>query len=205
MLSVRLERADLTGVLYYYYHFGPIYIHMLTKQIVLTTILLLPLFLISCSDKPAAAQDDPAFSVQLKNIDDGIVFQHNDNTTIIDIVSPVGISSATFTLKSGQMPRQIKVWLHLKGLEAFRLISEQVTVAASIPSGDGLSAQSQRKISGASEQPILRFDPLWLKVEIVSTSQEIPLNDGYFEIVIPRGFLEQTGNSFEIQWIDFFR
>lgn len=175
------------------------------KQIVTITILLLNLFLISCSEDTTAAQDNPGFSVELKNLGDGIAFQHNDDRTIIDIVSPLGIGGAKFTLRSGTMPRQINVWLHLKGLEEFRLISEQVTVAASIPSSEGMNAQGQRKIVGDSEEPILPFDPLRLELEIVSSSQEIPLQDGYFEIIIPKGFLQQSGGSFEIQWIDFYR
>lgn len=175
------------------------------KQIVTITTLLLGLFLISCSDNTTAAQDNPGFSVELQNLGDGVAFQHHENKTIIDIVSPSGIGSAKFTLRSGEMPRQINIWLHLKGLEAFRLISEQVTLAASIPTSGGLNDQSQMKITEDSEGPISMFDPLKLKLDIVSNSQEIPLQDGYFEIVVPGEFLQQSGNSFEIQWIDFFR
>jgi hypothetical protein len=175
------------------------------KQIVTITTLLLHLFLISCSGSASDIQDDPVFSVELKNLGDGIAFQHSDDRTIIDIVSPSGIGNAKFTLRSGEMPRQINIWLHLKGLEGFRLISEQVTLAASIPTSGGLNDQSQMKITGDSEGPISPFDPLKLKLNIVSSSQEIPLQDGYFEIIIPNGFLQQSAGSFEIQWIDFFR
>lgn len=175
------------------------------KQIVTITILLLNVFLISCSDNTRSVQDDPVFSAELKNVDDSIAFQHNRDRTIIDIVSPSGISSAKFTLRSGEMPRQIHIWLHTTGLEAFRLISEQVTLVASIPTSGGLNDQSQVKIVGDSEGPISALDPLKLKLDIVSSSQEIPLQDGYFEIVIPRSFLQQAGDTFEIHWIDFFR
>ncbi len=180
--------------------------YIFMKQIVTITILLLNLFLVSCSSNTTATQEDsPGFSVELQNLGDGVAFQHRDDGTIIDIVSPSGIGSAKFTLRSGEMPRQINIWLHLEGLEAFRLISEQVTLAASIPTSGGLNDQSQMKITGDSEGPISPFDPLKLKLDIVSSSQEIPLQDGYFEIVVPGRFLQQSGNSFEIQWIDFFR
>jgi hypothetical protein len=175
------------------------------KQIVTITILLLHVFLVACSENPGTVQDDPGFSVQSQNIDDRIAFQHRDDRTIIDIISPSGISSAKFALKSGQMPGQIHIWLHLEGLEGFRLISDQVTVAASIPSSGGLNDQIQMKITSEREEPMGQFDPFRLKLDIVSNSEEIPLQDGYFEIIIPKGFLQQAGNSFEIQWIDFFR
>lgn len=192
-------------MLYCYYESGLIKSHILMKQIVKLTILLCFLFLVSCSDDSSGVQDDPVFSVQIEKLDDGFAFQHGDNTTIFDIVSPSGISGATFTLKSGTMPRQIKVWLHLKGLEEFRLISAQEAVVVSVPSSGGLGSLSERRISTTSEQVISSFDPLWLDVEVVSSSQEIPLQDGYFEIIIPRAFLQGAGNSFEIQWIDFYR
>jgi hypothetical protein len=177
------------------------------KQIVVITILLLHLLLMSCSSDPAGAgsQEDPIFSMEVKNSDDHVSLQYENNSTVIDIESPTGVGSARFRLESGVMPEQILVRLHLKGLEEFRLISTEVSIAASIPSSDGLNAQSQRKISENGEQPIRRLDALWLKVEIRSDSQSIPLQDGYFEIILPQRFIEQSGNSFEIQWIDFFR
>lgn len=177
------------------------------KQIVTTTILLLHLILVSCYSNPsgAAAQEEPVFSVEVKNPDDQIVLQQEDKTTIIDIESPLGIGQATFKLDSGEMPREIIARLHLKGLEEFRLISSPVAVFASVPSSDGLNAQIQTKTSGTSVLPMLPSDPLWLQVEIVSSSQAIPLQDGYFEVIIRQAFLIQAGNSFEIQWIDFFR
>lgn len=177
------------------------------KQIVTISILLLLLFLVSCSDRPADSnpQEEFVFSVEAKNKDDRITIQNEQNTTVIDIKSPVGIGGASVTLESGVMPEQIMVRLHLHGLEEFRLISEQLTLIAAIPTSGGFTAQSQRKILGDSEQPMVPIDPLWLKVEIVSSVQDIPLQDGYFEIRIPQAFLEQSGNAFEIQWIDFYR
>lgn len=175
------------------------------KQIVAITVLFLNLFLFSCSNNTDSVQDDPVFSAQLKNLDDSIAFQHKGDRTIIDIVSPSGISSVKFTLRSGKMPREIRIWLHTKGLEAFRLVSEEITLVASIPTSGGLNDQSQVKIVGDSEAPISAVDPLKLGLDIVSSSQEIPLQDGYFEIVIPGSFLQQAGDTFEVYWIDFFR
>ena len=103
------------------------------------------------------------------------------------------------------MPEQIVVQIHVKGLEEFRLISKQNIVSASVSSGDGLQAQSQRKSSGTSEQAIRASDAFWLNIKIVSDSQQIPLENGYFEINIPVEFIKQSGSSFEIHWIDFYR
>ena len=170
-------------------------------------IILLNLLLTSCASRSARAQSqaEPVFSMTAKNADDQITLGYKDTTTTIDINSPFGVGSAKFTLTSGDMPEHIVVQLHLKGLEEFKLISAQNVVSASVPSGAGLKAQSQRKISGNSEQVIRSFDALWLDIDIISDSNKIPLEEGYFEIVLPGEFLEQSGDSFEIQWIDFYR
>ena len=176
------------------------------KQLVAHTILF-SIFLTACASQPvnAQAQTEPVFSAAAKNPDDQIAFQHKDNTTTIEIHSPLGIGSAKFKLESGAMPEAIILQLHLKGLENFRLISAQHSVSASVSSGEGFKAQSQRKISGNSEQVMLAFDALWLDIEIKSSSPKVPLTEGYFEIVFPKEFVQETGNSFEIQWIDFYR
>ncbi len=169
--------------------------------------ILFGLLLASCASQPAGAQTggEPIFSVAAKNADDQITIQFKDNTSVIEINSPFGIGSATFTLESGVMPERIVARLHLKGLEEFRLISEQAAIAASVSSSEGLKAQSQRKISGNSEQALRSSDALWLDIEIVSNSKKIPLEDGYFEIVFPKEFIQASGDSFEMHWIDFFR
>ena len=103
------------------------------------------------------------------------------------------------------MTEQIVLQLHLKGLEEFRLISDQVTIAASVSSNGGLKTQSQRKFLGDSEQIMLSFDPLWLNIQIISDSKQIPLEAGYFEVIFPKEFVQDAGGSFEMQWIDFYR
>ena len=165
------------------------------------------LLLTACAGRSAGAQsqEGPVFSVELKNSADQISIRYEKDTAIIEITSPSGIGSATFVLESGEMPEHIITQLHLNGLEEFRLISSDKSIlSASIP-GTGIQAQSQRKISGNSEQVLQSSDPLWFDIEIVSDSQKIPLQDGYFEFALPMEFIKQSGRAFEIQWIDFFR
>ena len=166
------------------------------------------LLLTACAGQSAGAQsqEQPVFSVEVKNSDDQISILYEKDTAVIEINSPSGIGSATFVLESGEMPEQVIAQLHLEGLEEFRLISsDKNIISASIPGSIGIQAQSQRNISEHGEQAIRSSDPLWLDIEIVSDSQKIPLQDGYFEIALPVEFIKQAGNSFEIQWIDFFR
>lgn len=126
--------------------------------------------------------------------------QFENGTSWIDIQSPTGIGSATFELESGTMPANMTLRFHLKGLEEFRLTSAQDRISASVSSGD------QTLLSSGTETPLLPGHPLWMKIEIVSNAgKKIPLEDGYFEVIVPQEFLLKTGKTFEIEWVDFYR
>src|SRR5262245_62174031 len=105
--------------------------------------------LIACASQPANAQagDEPVFTVTTKNQDDQVDIQHENGITTADIHSPTGIGSATFELVSGAMPESVILRLHLKGLEEFRLVSDQATIAASGSSSDLFQVSDQRVIS----------------------------------------------------------
>ena len=178
-------------------------------KILIVHTILLNLFLVSCASQPANAQsgDRPVFSFSLKNQDDQIEIQHENGVTTIDILSPRGIGSAQLKLESGSMPERTVLRLYFKGLEEVRLISDQATIAASASSSDVFNVTDQRVRSLGNEYSLTPIDPLWMKIEIVSdhSDKNIPLEDGYFEIAVPKEFIRSAGNSFEIQWIDFYR
>jgi len=162
----------------------------------------------SCASLPANAQsgDEPVFSITAKNQNDQVIFQYVDGTAIVDIQSPTGIGSAKLELESGGMPENMLLRLHLQGLEEIRLISEQAVIVAAGSSSGPFRINDQRVNSSGSEYSLTPIDPLWMKIEIISDqAKKIPLESGYFEITVPREFLQNAGNSFEIQWIDFYR
>ena len=174
------------------------------RVFVCTTVL--GLFLVSCSSQPVNAQDaKPEFRITVKNADDTVSILDENSQTIVDIQSDYGIGSASFELVSGTMPDSILLRLHLKGLEDFQLISATNTIAASIASGEVFNSINQKVISSNTDRPILSNDPLWMNIEIVSENKHIPLEEGYFEIEIPREFIRNAGASFEVTWVDFYR
>ena len=176
------------------------------KRSYLETILL-SFLLMSCASLPARAQSgDPVFAVTPKNKDDQVDIQYENGTVLINVISPTGIGSATLELESGTMPEEIIVRLHLRGLEEFRLTSAQTSIAASVSNSDP-SEVHQRIIAASSDTPLLPSQPLWMKIEIVSEQsvKTLPLEEGYFEVTIPKEFLRKAGTSFEIEWIDFHR
>ena len=179
-------------------------------KILVVHIILFSFLLLSCASQPANAQagDEPVFTVtSQKNLDDEINIQYENGVSIVDIHSPRGIGSAQLKLESSSMPERIILRLHLKGLEEFRLVSKQATIATSISSGGMFNITDQKVIASGNEYFLTPIDPLWMKIKIVSdqSNRKIPLEDGYFEITVPKEFIQSAGNSFEIQWIDFYR
>lgn len=147
------------------------------------------------------------FSVTTKNQDDQIDIQQENGITTVDIHSPSGIGSANFELESGSMPERVVLRLHVTGLEDFRLVSSTTTIAASGSSDEVFNVTGQSVIAAGNEYAITPIHPLWMKVEIVSgqADKTIPLNEGHFEITVPKEFIRRAEKSFELQWIDFYR
>ena len=164
--------------------------------------------LMSCASQPANAQsgDEPVFFINAKNQDDQINIQQENGITTADIYSDTGIGSAKLELESGVMPADMLLRMHTQGLEEIRLISEQAVIVASGSSSGSFTISDQRVNSSGNEHSITPIDPLWMKIEIISDqAKKIPLESGYFKITVPREFLRSAGNSFEIEWIDFYR
>ena len=166
------------------------------------------LLLVSCASGPLGMQtQEPGFIVITKNLEDKVSIRYENGTALIDIQSPTGIGSASFELDSGEMPDNMTLRLHLKGLEQFRLKSAQDQIAASISSAGAIQDESQTILSSGTETPLLPGHPLWMQIEIVSSRAEknIPLKEGYFEVSVPDKFLRNAGTTFEVEWIDFYR
>lgn len=169
--------------------------------------ILLSFLLVSCAGLPVGAQSqEPVFTVTTKNKEDQVDIQSKDRAALIDIHSPTGIGSARFELEAGSLPEEIVLRLHLKGLEEFRLSSAQDSIAASVSSSDA-SDVHQKIIASGGDSPLQPSHPLWLQIEIIAGQAEkkIPLEEGYFEITVPKEFTRKAGSSFEIEWIDFYR
>ena len=172
------------------------------------SIILLSFVLGACSGPPGRGPgDQPVFVVATENPDDQVSVQNENGAARIDISSPTGIGSADLVLESGAMPEAMIVRFHLRGLEQIRFTSAKDQIAASFSSSEVVTIPDQMKISEGNEIPILPGQPLWMKIEIVSEQAEkiIPLEEGFFEVTLPKEFLQKAGTSFTIEWIDFYR
>lgn len=179
---------------------------MKTKYVILA--FFTSMFLAACVMKPDRSNwEKPDFKITTSNSKDIISVTSEEGISLMDINSPSGIGAAHFELVSGTLPEKIIARLHLKGLEEFRLSYDETLITASISSSSAFNTSSQKVLISDGEYPTLPGHPLWLEIKIVSdqTTKKIPLEEGYFEITFPDELNEKIGNSFDVQWVDFFR
>jgi hypothetical protein len=153
-----------------------------------------------------AQSDESKLKAQAEGEGNQLTVKTEGDVVILDVRSRSGIGRATIKLATGTSPQQIVLRLHTKGLEEFRLWREGSDIIARVSSGDGGVTQSLRSRDG-DEKAIKSTNPSWLEVRIVSdrAAPRIPLEQGHFEITLPKDFLREGSRAFSIRWIDFYR
>jgi hypothetical protein len=155
----------------------------------------------------ALAQEVPVFQVKAEGDGANATISIQDKTAVLDIHSRSGIGSATIERVSGPAPEKIVVRLRLKGLEEFRLSYDRTVVTARVSSGDDRDIIQSLDPPGGDERAITPESPHWMEVRIVSdrAAPGIPLDEGHFEITLPKDVLGKGHRAFSIRWIDFYR
>ncbi|MBC7966899.1 MAG: hypothetical protein H7Z17_13355 [Fuerstia sp.] len=166
--------------------------------------LILMILSIGCTN----AVDEPRFSITTKRDDDKVEFQFRADTTVISVHSPFGISQTVIERIDEKWPDTVTLRLHLKALENFQITNGNVTLHAAVSSHTDDQMVRQWKDS-KEDSPLDSKSPFWMEVRMVGKDGEsmttIPLQDGYFEILLPRAFFDDNPKSFTVNWIDFYR
>jgi hypothetical protein len=170
-------------------------------------------FLIFCSialaDDGDAAKDHPAkFKITMKQKDDSVEVAAEKDKAVFAVKSPFGISQAVIERLEDTWPKAVVLRLHLKGLERFRASNGKITLDAAVSSQEGMVKVRLWK-DGKEDAPLDDKSPFWAVIRMVGNDgkpgKEIPLQDGYFEVTMPRAFFEGNPKSITLNWIDFYR
>lgn len=175
--------------------------HPAIVQIVMT------MMMIGCLAFSILAIAQPSrITVSVEGEGNSITVRDDGATVILDVSSRGGIGQATIKTLSMTSPEKLILRLRLKALEEFRLSYDRITVIANVSNDDGVITQSLRSSDG-DERPITPDNPHWMEIRIVSdkTSPRIPLDEGHFEITLPKDAFGKSGRAFSIRWIDFHR
>lgn len=166
------------------------------------------LFILAVAMTTRPAGDGSPFKITTKQKDDRVDVKSERNKTIISIDSPFGISQAVIERRDARWPDAVTLWLHLKGLEHFRVANGRVKLEGSVSAQRG-KPSARLWLGGDETTPLDRKSPYWLNLRIIggdgAPATDLPLKDGYFELPLPRAFFESDPKSITVDWIDFHR
>ncbi len=154
----------------------------------------------------ADAMKESRFKITTKRADDMVDVEVKNSSMVFSVYSPFGISQTVIESTSGNWSDSVILRLHLKGLESFEVSNGKVTIEAAVSSQNG----QVRIWKDGKEDSLLDFkNPYWTEIRIVGkdgkTETKIPLEDGYFEIQLPKALFEDNPKSITVNWIDFYR
>lgn len=174
----------------------------------LPIVILLVVSHIAIADDGAPIDQPTKFKITTKRKDDIVEVRANKEKALFLIKSPFGISQAVIEREGEKWPEAMVLRLHLKGLESFRASNGKVTLHAAVGIQEG-KEKVRRWKDGKEDVPLEEKSPFGMKIRMVGSegkpAKELPLKDGYFEMALPKAFLEENPKSITLSWIDFYR
>ncbi len=143
-------------------------------------------------------------AVEADKRDTRITLTRTGQRVIVDVVSPSGIDRATLRRQEAEWPAEIRVRLHLAGLETFKAGNRAVEIQWSIAShSDRRTTVSLGTADG--ESVITTENPYWAPATIGGEYGSKSERPGYFEIVLPTKLFDENPREIVLSWLDFFR
>jgi hypothetical protein len=164
---------------------------------------------VALADDGDTTRDPPAkFKVTTKRDDDRVEVTVQKGQAVFAVKSPFGISQAVIERQTDTWPKAVVLRLHLKGLEGFRASNGKATLQAAVSVQEGKPKVRLWK-DGNEDAPLDEKSPLWMDVRLIGAdgkpAKEVPLKGGYFEVTLPRAFLEGNPQAVTVAWVDFYR
>jgi hypothetical protein len=143
------------------------------------------------------------FQITTKRADDTVEVRGEKGRTVFAVKSPFGISQAVIERQEGTWPKAVVLRLHLKRLENFRASNGNATLDAAVLVQNG-KAQVRLWKDHNEDDRLDKKRPLWMDVRIVGgdgkPARELPLKDGYIEVVLPRALFEGNPKAITLNW-----
>ena len=149
---------------------------------------------------------DTQLKITTKRADDRVDVKVEKDRMVFSVRSPFGISQTVIERTDGNWPDIVMLRLHLKGLENFKVSNGIITLEAAVSSQDSIVRLWK---DGKEHSPLDSKSPYWMEIRMVGhdgkPTTSIPLQDGYFEIQLPKAFFEDNPKSITVNGIDFYR
>ncbi len=106
------------------------------------------------------------------------------------------------------MVHPVVMRLQLKGLENLRIANGKETLKATVSSHT--EKPRVRLWKDKKEEALLDSkSPYWMEIRYIGgdgkPTSAVPFQVGYFEMQLPKAFLEDNPKSITVHWIDFYR
>ena len=154
----------------------------------------------------AIAVEESSFRVRTKRDDDSIEVTVKNDNAVISVRSPFGISQAEIERSVEKWPNTVILRLHLKGLENLKISNGKIALDAAVSTQESIVRLWK---DGKEDSPLDSSSQYWMEIRLLGKdgkpTKGIPLDDGYFEIQLPRILLEGNPKSLTVNWIDFYR
>ena len=185
---------------------------MLAKLPVLTTLLCLPLLVLSACRPPIArfpmpAQAPPLLTATTNGAGDSATIAASGGDVVVTVASVTGIGALELTWPPAAAPAALTLHMQLHGLEELRLESATAGVTASVLSQPPYPVIEAATLPGQPAAPITADSPYWTAITIAPATgaAAIPLADGYFAVQVPAQLLPDAQGQLTVRWIDFYR
>jgi hypothetical protein len=170
--------------------------------VVVTILIALSIVMAGEGEKPRG------FKFTTRKTDDAVEFHTGKDRTVFDIKSPSGISQAVVERQDARWPEVVTVRLHLKSLENFRASTDKLKLEAAVSDKEGKMKARLWK-DGKEDALLDEKSPFWMDIRALkgdgTPAAAIPLDNGYFEMTLPKTFFEGNPKSITLNWIDFYR
>lgn len=174
---------------------------------ILLQLVVLILTVLSSSELAVAQVNPTELKVTKDRHDDRIEVLSENAQVTLNVRSSFGIGRAVIE-RTGSWPDRFVVRLHLKGLEKLGITAGDTSVHASVGFRDA-KIQQRVWLNDAETNPLNDAHPCWVSVRVLNVegqpASDLPLKDGFFEIVVPQKLLVDNPQSISIEWIDFYR
>ncbi len=158
--------------------------------------------------EPAATGPRAKFNIKTRREDDRVTVRVDKDKTVFVVRSPFGISQASIERQGDSWPAVVVLQLHLKGLSNFRASNGKITLDAAVSVEEGATRVRLWK-DGKEDAPLDKASPLWMDIRAFGgdgkAAGKLPLEEGYFAVVLPRTFFQDNPKTITVRWIDFYR
>lgn len=165
--------------------------------------LVAPILAVAQGELPNGSQY-PGLSAEARRSDTSITLSQVGSAVLVDITCPFGIGRGTLTRTRAHWPKEIRVRLHLSGLESFSVGNGLIEMNWFVSnSAEHRTTQSVKTKDGTTS--LKPGDPQWSQVMVKQKSEKGSAWVDYFDIVLPKTLVEANPESLSLAWVDFYR